>query len=475
MVKNTALYFVILFTVAAGFTETVASADDETQSPTTPIPPSVRMGSKLYETIQKVADYFKRQQDAGPNVAIWPGNPMAALQEFEGKKAADLQSVEEFARATNDPWEKQVAYYVLITQPVASGDIELSMEYLSRLKKEYPSSPILEGFRIEDLDKLQSTYREYKRILAQQLSKDEELWRLANLFHEGLQLEFNTADEFFYDLRFPESLLEKIAQQYPKSPWADDAEYRLIEWGDTRDCCADLELIPVYEAFIKKYPDSDLVPEARLNIAYEYKAFVEWGDELGHSATGEQVWEYLEKARRIVSDVLKKYPTAQTASRTRDFLNEIQCMLEGRALQLHVRLSKESWAIGEPIEVTVELVSSAPIDIMIQIDPKPPNFTLSVFDSVGNPITFRTDPEKRISDRFKPTDWLLIDNGGKYSERCILQENCLSNDSPRIKGIRSVGGFILDKAGNYHLYARYLNGATGCSVESVRVIFFIGP
>jgi hypothetical protein len=475
MGKTYALVIFCLLMFATFPSSAQAMDDGKAQSGIASSPPSPRMGQQLYETIQKVADYFKRQHEAGPNIALWPGNPISALQEFDGIRTTDFQAVEEFARITQSTWEKQVAYYVLITQPVAAGEIELSMAYLSRLEKEYPISPVLEGLRKEDLNKLDSTYREYRRILASQRSKDEELWQLANLFHEGLQLEFNTADEFSYDLRFPLSLLEKIVQQFPKSPLADDAEYRLIEWGDHRDCCADLELIPVYEAFIKKYPDSNLIPEARLDIAYEYKAFVEWGDELGNSATEEQVWAYLTKARQIVWDVLKKYPAKQASAGARDFLREIQCMLESKALRLSVQLAKETWTIGEPVEVTIELVNVAPMDMKIWLDPKPPNFTLNVRDGKDNLITFLLDSTRDSSDDYKPVDWLLVSDGGKYKESCILQKNCLNNSGIHLDVIRPTGAFTLDRTGQYYIDASYRNPTSSCTISSERRPVMIGP
>jgi TolA-binding protein len=103
---------------------------------------------------------------------------------------------------------------------------------------------------------------------------------------EAPEFQFRIAKSHFFLWHFADAIqaYETLIKSYPQTPWAEKASYEigvtyftrgeqhagrggLASMSLARDSDVYQEAIDAYEKFLKKYPNSELAPQARFGIA----------------------------------------------------------------------------------------------------------------------------------------------------------------------------------------------------------------
>jgi len=118
------------------------------------------------------------------------------------------------------------------------------------------------------LERYQNTIEHYRTLLKE---KPEAV--------ETPEFRYRIAKSQFYLLRFQEAIdsFQQLRNFYPKSSWSEKASFELgdtyLTWGEQEQASGNktdktlLTSIKVFESFLKEYPNSSLVPQARFGIA----------------------------------------------------------------------------------------------------------------------------------------------------------------------------------------------------------------
>ncbi|MDH4240757.1 MAG: hypothetical protein OEW48_14450 [Phycisphaerae bacterium] len=206
------------------------------------------------------------------------------------------------------------------------GNLQNALKYFKIVKQKYSNSYFDKEYLIaEDISNLEKNAEELKLIQnSYQKQSDEKLWKLGELYFHSMQRSWNTL-EVGYDMSLPFSIFDELIKKYPRSQWADNAEFLIIvsnevNAGEGGDVSSNLDYVKEYKEFIKKYPKSELIPDALLSIGQLYFSFVRLSKEENYNQADLKM---IALAKMKAEEVIAKYPLADAAKAAKDLLTEI--------------------------------------------------------------------------------------------------------------------------------------------------------
>ncbi len=183
---------------------------------------------------------------------------------------------------------------------------------------------------VVEVNKLKIKFEELKKS---GIDKDYKKYLGLDCYRKwGLEFEFShLGDEYYYG----GDVYETIVQKYPKSEWADNAAYKLIQIPFQHSRCWEghpggpLAALKLCENFLKNYPNSELRPEALLHLGYLYRALYEiysYVDkkEIYNFYDLQKANAYRQKAINLYQKIVKEYPSTKYAAKAEVNIYEIE-------------------------------------------------------------------------------------------------------------------------------------------------------
>ncbi len=394
--------------------------------------------------------------------------------------AEDIKRIQYFLNKDIQPLEREIGYYILVTSSLMLGHPGLSLQYYDKFKTEFPKSDFLNLIEEEDIKIIKATDSTMQEIKSKNLPEDEKLWKLGNLFFETSRVSW-THGQVSLNTDYSFSILEELIEKYPSGNWADNAEMKMLlfneglihEGGDITLSCIDK-----YKSFIEKYPNSELLPVAKLEIGNHYFDFV-WGSIYEHYKRMElsEIKDYVNKAEFWYKDIISNYPDNEYSEKAKSRMKEIEAFLEESSWCLELIISDTSFLITDTITINLKLQNLGKKDKTIKVRKDLPNFAISVYNlgsnknaRSGGKVPFIKDfsidmKEKQIISK------VITANGGSYSEIQNIQELTFDDDGPF--NAWGIGKYKLNHPGWYKIIARFKNPENYNDIISNEVFFLI--
>ncbi|HZV70724.1 MAG TPA: hypothetical protein VFG10_14315 [Saprospiraceae bacterium] len=161
----------------------------------------------------------------------------------------------------------------LITTAAQKGMIETAVSIDTNYVK--PITDSHEEYFQDRIRKIFEANRSLESLKSIPMNEDERLWKTANIFYNLFRYIGPETEASSIRMDYPFTYLHTLLTKYPTSPFADNAKYLMIthdeqgshEGGNTG---YNLEAIEQLKDFLKKYPDTELIPEVYLKFITLY-------------------------------------------------------------------------------------------------------------------------------------------------------------------------------------------------------------
>lgn len=221
---------------------------------------------------------------------------------------------------------------------------EESLETLNQIIKKYPDSEFTAEAK-EFIKEYGNLQEKEKTIMSKDKQDAEDLFNLGMLYYDFLY-EFPVPLEVGIYLEPAFDIFEQLINKFPNSIYADNAEYYILQDRITGSFeGANSVDVPIIvkecEDFIKKYPESELIPEIQYSIG-EYLIFYVYNDypyfnvnpflENMELMTLRYPWKifgtepkrYLELSKQAYEKCAKNYPESEYAKKAIEKIKETE-------------------------------------------------------------------------------------------------------------------------------------------------------
>jgi hypothetical protein len=201
-------------------------------------------------------------------------------------------------------WLPSISY--IFREPADKGDVQATVDWITILETNY--GKLFSSYDSIFFEKCKVANNQLLALEQKNIAEDELLWQKA-MIYEVLERPYKCYDCFKHTLAQKE--LEILIEKYPKSKWADNAKFNLLNFvGQFRD----KEVSKDYEDILKKYPDTDLKPVLYQTISMwcymiqsQYKTVKEQKDNF------KKILKYAELYKNYpIKDTTYTYPWADT-------------------------------------------------------------------------------------------------------------------------------------------------------------------
>lgn len=259
------------------------------------------------DVVEKIKRYEKVIKDI-KDVECWRIISSLKVSSFE-----DREKVLNYLQTHPTTMMKDILYYILATSYFSSEKFEESLKYFTNLRNLSSEGRLAGEIKEEELKRFKEEIEKIKDI--EERFKDDpprRLWELGNLYLKIIKKSWNEAEVGYANTELAFNKFEKIIDDYPKSEWADDAEYKMLLYCEELsheggDQSYNLDAILKYRHLIYKYPNSDLIPKILLRIG---DLFVWYAD----PNFGAQVYDpapYYKLALGEYERIIKEYPESE--------------------------------------------------------------------------------------------------------------------------------------------------------------------
>ncbi len=325
-------------------------------------------------------------------------------------------------------------------------------ENYSELEKE-EKEKIIENFTVfvEKITNLRKKVSESQEVE----EKAKYQFQIAEEFYHFQTEIFQIRVEVGYEHRASIKQYQIMLEKYPNSEFADNAEFKLI-WL-TKAHFRDDDVVELYgveknvnlmKSFIKKYPKSELIPEAKIRIAYEYFEYVRYND-----MEFSKIKMYINLAIKNCKDIINNHPNSKQFNEASDLLKKANQYLDERNWNLQLKLNDTTFFIGDTVTLTFKLINLRDNDKEIRLYSNLPNF--EIYFSSKNKMKFveGLNDTEALTREYKKHKKILAANGGYYTETLKLQELIALRTYSKNK----YGRYIPTKEGKYKIIAIYGN------------------
>jgi len=232
-----------------------------------------------------------------------------------------------------------------------SAKLDSALIYFHLIKKLYPL------YKDHCIDSsypcIVSAKKQLDSMRSEGLSDDKLLFLEAQLRAKMIQCSC-WFGESYYNFSIVEEKLKEILISHPHSQYADDAEYWMINYqnyGDEEGRYSVSE-IPKIRKFVKKYPNSTLIPELIMNIAYSYSN--------DYSENIDDRIKNIEKGIRELHALKKNYKLdSSQLARLEENLNQLENQKNELIYTLTITPMKINYKMNEDMEVEITISNNS--------------------------------------------------------------------------------------------------------------------
>ena len=394
------------------------------------------------------------------------------FRQLKTGKAEDIDLIREFINNDAEGLEIEISYYILSTSPITVGNPTLAMSYYNKFSQEYPQSEFLNWISDESLRIMGDSAKQFDEINKMDISDDEKLWFLGNLFMVTLKVDWNVS-EVGWDLGYPHSIFNELIAQYPTSQWADNAEYEILRYyGSTAHEGGfvdreGLRSINRYEIFMEKYPDSEFISYAKSAIAGNYYS-------LARNKHYDVLKDFADKAISLYNDVVSSSPGTQYETKAIQQISNIEEFLNNYSLKLELSIENNEFFNEDSVFVTFNLTNMNNLEREISINQDLPNFSIYIrrYDIGNNSQFYNLQFTRNLTMEVNAKQKMVIGkNGGEYLEEHNLQKLTLYRSGFQKRP--EYGKYIIDKEGLYILRGYFYDYDQGITIFSDEISFTV--
>ncbi|KAF0202572.1 MAG: hypothetical protein FD170_1746 [Bacteroidetes bacterium] len=190
------------------------------------------------------------------------------------KNFEEIKSLEKYVLdSINDTEIIALFYLQAIRVANHNGKLKESLGFDSILNHSYPD--FITDYHNNQMREVAKSYKSITSINSSSLPPDEKLWLSGKAYYDLFLHVGSETEVSSIDMTFPFLFFESLLKKYPKSKYADDAEFLIlshIEGGSHEggDNSFNLTAIEKYKSIIKKYPDTEFTPEIYHKISELY-------------------------------------------------------------------------------------------------------------------------------------------------------------------------------------------------------------
>ena len=370
----------------------------------------------------------------------------------------ESRELELFVMDTTNEESLKAGYYLhLIRMANFEGKLKESLYYDSILEARFPTYRT--SYHKEQMIEVNHYTDTIYGLKNQKLPEDELLWR-TGLAYYRLFFKVGPEGEVGYNMSYPFSYFRRLLRQHPTSPYADNAEFTILEHNELNsheggDNSYNLEAIENYKRILSKYPDTELAPRIYHNIAGLYS----WCE-----ATTSEKPEYYRLALKYANKVMTEFPDYGNKHRVPELINEINQSYADVMWELNISADKTIYRINEPVLISFELRNTDSNDKHIRI---PTNRNYPVFTVDVSYLSYNRDsypieiePVLDYSLFNGNTADTLIKTDKVYKEEWDILETA-RNDLQMVPG-----KYRLAEPGKYKITASYATGNNYNVIES---------
>lgn len=266
---------------------------------------------------------------------------------------------------------------------------------------------------------VKKAYEKLRCIRSSHYNRDRRLWETGKLYYD-LFLHVGPEGECTINMSFPFLFLDSLLRLYPESSYADNAEFielLHVEEGshEEGDDSFNMEAAERYQALIKKYPGSELVPDMYLKICELY---------FWYGSSGKQKIRECKRALKYADKLISEFPSFASEQKVKELRDEISAEIADLSWDFSVRTNSTEYIIPEPVFVTIFLKNTGPVAKTIKVpkDRSLPAFPIWIdwyssnsFEEYGG-LSY----SEEISFRDKETNDSIIQPGCTYTETQCL-------------------------------------------------------
>lgn len=298
-------------------------------------------------------------------------------------------------------------------------------------------------------------------IYATDLTNDEQLWRVGVAYFDLFKFVGPTTAASTYNMTYPFKYLNKLLQKFPKSDFADNAEYKMYrhiensthEGGNNS---YNFKAIEGYKAILTKYPHTELKPKIYYRISEMY---------FSCEASYQEKPKYIDLAKDYANIVLSEFPDYEYIESVKRHTQSIVKKKSIYMWQLVISSDKQSYHPDEPIIITYKLtnIDNRDKSILVSEDKTIPNFALRIH---RRPLenSYRSKKEMKLTKNTqsynKEIIEQLIEAEQTYTETWDIKENARANFR------NAPGKFRLKAEGKYEIKAYGSEKAGSFSIPS---------
>jgi hypothetical protein len=307
------------------------------------------------------------------------------------------------------------------------------------------------------LDKTRQLIAALKRAEAV-TAEDKRLYDVGKAYFDFMTVSWNTSEHYYlYDLAF--RFWDELLKKYPQSVWSAKVEFQRIkdasydEGGDTSGFS---QAVETFKKFISRYPNSELIPHAMLEIVK--RASSHRGD--SHILRKDPVGEtLLNEGAQYAKLLAERYPHTEQWREAAELTKSIEDQKSLMTISAEIHTEKDEFDLGEDISFLFKVTNAGKRDIALLGDQKGRFLHLVI--------------ERKTSDySVMPCKWVTIVPPHKNqlskvtlsSGKTIAETVSIQKDSyffTQYPGNTELGHFLIDEAGKYQLKAFVTADAAG--------------
>lgn len=370
----------------------------------------------------------------------------------------ESKELELFVRDTISDESLTAAYYQhLIRMANYEGKLEGALFYDSILEAHYPA--YRSKYHIDQMLEVRKYADTINELKNKELPEDELFWRTGMAYYK-LFFFVGPESEVGYNMSYPFSYFRRLLRQHPSSPYADNAEYTMLEYMELNsheggDNSYNLKAIENYKRLLSKYPNTELTPKIYYQIASLY---------LWYEAETSEKPELYRMALDYANKIMKEFPGYANEYQVPELINEINQSLANIMWTLTISADKTLYRIDEPVLISFELKNTDTNDKYIKIpgNKNYPTFTVAViyqsYNRDSHPI--EVEPEHNYSEFNNNMVDYLVKAGRVYTEEWNLLKTA------RINLDMAPGMYRMAEPGKYKITAKFATGNNYNVIES---------
>jgi hypothetical protein len=344
--------------------------------------------------------------------------------------------------AQND--DREILTYCLFITNASTGNIALAYNYGNIIESDFPNSNLKSDYFLQIFDKVSFALNELNELEHLSINNDETLFKKGEIYSRFCRRNNLFRTSISYDLKLAKNVFSSLIAKFPNSNYADNAEFFII---NNSMVCEDGSYIPEmadkYSEFIKKYPNSDMIPTAfslLCRLSFPYKHY-----EYKHKNS----ISVIENWRSNFTNFINTCPNDNHIQNIFELLDRINSKL-GKKYSLTISSNQSAINLEDSLSLKVILTNEDDKEIKIS---KPDNYFSKFLISIVKYPSY-----KKYDSRTEQVNINLITNEDLKSTVITLEDNQQYIENIDLMGYvktnlnNDFGHFELNSTGLYKIY-----------------------